>query len=202
MNQRKTAGELSQHAQTDLTDYNLLELGHAITDGIVEELRKCREIYNKIYDEDEYCLVRVAATDCLISTLKRYKYYGFLYLPEPRPDQTVFLYNKRTDTFTKRLWSLPSAARMAQLASTQCIVPKEYEEMQAWSVAFYKGCFWDFIRYQHGIDMLSEKEYILKHREELIKAGCKVPDARVTEPFDFSKVAIEKVVDTKEAIIE
>src|SRR6185503_19497483 len=146
-----TAGQLQKKAKSDTTDYNLLELGHAVTDDILEELRTCREIHNKIFDENEYCIVRQGALDPLLCTVKRYKYYGWLYLPKPRPDQTVFLYNKATDTFTKRLWSLPSAARMAQLASTTTIVPKEYKEMQAWSVAFFKGTFWEYIRYQHDI---------------------------------------------------
>jgi hypothetical protein len=199
---RKYASELQSKALSDSTDYNLLELGHAVTDEIPEELRKCREHYNKIFDEDEYCIVRQGALDPLLKTVKRYKYYGWLYLPSPRPDQTVFLYNKATDTFTKRLWSLPSAARMAQLASTNIFVPKEYQEMQAWSVAFFKGTFWDFIRYQHGIDMLSEHEYFLQHREELIKAGCQVPDASYSEPFDFSKIHIEKIIDTQAAVIQ
>lgn len=199
---RKTAGELSQKALSDKTDYNLLELGHAITDGIHEELMACRTIYNQIYDEEEYCLVRQPATDPLITTVKRYKYFGWLFLPKPRPDQTVFLYNKRTDTIVKRLWTLPSAARMAQLASTSTIVPKEYQEMQAWSVAFFKGTFWEYIRFQHQINMPSEHEYFLEHREELIKAGCKIPDATSTEAFDFDKIAIEKIVDTQAAVGE
>jgi len=202
MAKRKTAGELSQKALNDKTDYNMLELGHAIVDGIAEELRECRTIHNKIFDEDEYCLVRQAATDPLITTSKRYKYYGWLYLPSPRPDQTVFLYNKRTDTITKRLWTLPSAARMAQLASTSTLVPKEYQDMQAWSVAFFKGTFWEYVRFQHKIEMLSEHEYFLEHREELIQAGCKIPDAGFTEAFDFDKIQIEKIVDTQTAVSE
>jgi hypothetical protein len=200
-NQRISAGELSKKAQSDKTNYNCLELGHAITDTITEGLRECRTHYNKIYDEEEYCLVRQPATDCLITPLKRYKYYGWLYLPSPRPDQTVFLYNKPQDMIKKRLWSLPSAARMAQLATTSTFVPKEYQEMQAWSVAFFKGTFWEYIRYQHGINMLSEHEFFLAHRDELIKAGCKVPTANFSDPFDFSKIAIEKVIDTQEAAI-
>lgn len=198
---QKTAGELSNHAKKDSTDYNLLELGHAITDEITEEFRKCREIYNRIYDEDEYCLVRQPATDCLINNAKRYKYYGWLYLPKPRPDQMVWLYNKRLDQFVKCLWILPSAARMAQLCSTMCIVPKEYQRMQAWSVAFYKGTFWEYIRHEHGITMPSEHEYFLAHREKLIQAGCNIPDSDSTESFDFSKVGINKVVDPTKTII-
>jgi hypothetical protein len=198
--ERETAGELSKKAVADTTNYNLLELGHAITDTILDKLRECREHYNKIFDEDEYCIVRQCSTDCLIKTAKRYKYYGWLYLPSPRPDQTVFLYNKKLDMFTKRLWTLPSAARMAQLASTNTFVPKEYQEMQAWSVAFFKGTFWEFIRHHQGIDMLSEREYISAHRDELLQAGCKIPDSSSAEPFDFSKVAVEKVVDTIQSV--
>lgn len=198
---QKTAGELSKKAKSDNTNYNMLEIGHAVTDDIHEELRKCREIHNKIFDEDEYCLVRQCAMDSLIDNAKRYKYFATLYLPKPRPDQTVFLYNKPLDLIKKRLWTLPSAARMAQLASTNVLVDKKYQEMQAWSVAFFKGTFWDFIRYQHGIDMLSEIEYISVHREELIKAGCKVPPSRVADPFDFSKIHIQKVVDPQEALL-
>ncbi len=127
MSERITAGELSRKAQSDKTDYNLLELGHAVTDGIIEKLRECREHYNKIFDEDEYCIIRQGATDPLISASKRYKYYGWLYLPSPRPDQTVFLYNKPLDMFVKRLWSLPSAARMAQLASTNTLEQDDAE---------------------------------------------------------------------------
>jgi hypothetical protein len=199
---RISAGELSAKAQKDKTDYNALELGHAITDDILQELQECREIYNKIFDEEEYCIVRVIADDCLINTLTRYKYYGWLYLPSPRPNQTVFLYNKSLDVFTHRLWSLPSAARMAQLATNDCIVPKSYEKMQAWSVAFFKGTFWEYIRHEHKINMLSEHEFFLAHREELIQAGCKEPNSGYTEAFDFSKVQIEKIIDTQAAVIK
>lgn len=196
LTQRKTAGQLHQKAKSDTTNYNLLELGHAVVDTIPEKLRECREHYNKIFDEDEYCIVRQGALDPLIRTVKRYKYYGWLYLPSPRPDQTVFLYNKASDTFVKRLWSLPSAARMAQLASTSTVVPKEYKDMQAWSVAFFKGTFWEYIRFQHDIDMLSESEYLAKHRNELLKAGCKLPTTDVSEPFDFSKIEVKNVMDS------
>ena len=198
--QRVTAGELAHKAAQDNTKYEAREVGHAIVDDVHKELLECRTIYNRIFDEDEYCLVLQYATDPLIKGLKRKKFYGWLYLPSPRPDQAVFLYNKRTDTITKRLWVLPNSILMAKLAETM-IVPKEYELMQAWSTAFYKGTFWEFIRYQHNIDMLSESEYLSAHREELIKAGCKIPDATYSEPFDFSKVSIEKIVDTQTAVV-
>ncbi len=118
-----------------------------------------------------------------------------------RPNQAVFLYNKSLDKITKRLWVLPSDVVMAELAGTSVIVHKRYETMQAWSVAFFKGTFWEYIRHEHGINMPSEREYFLAHREELIKAGCKIPGADFSDPFDFDKISIEKVIDTQEAVI-
>lgn len=200
--ERKTAGELSYSAKKDLTNYNLLELGHAVCDDIEEQLYESIAKHKHIFDEDEFCVVRVISSDPLINNAKRYKYYCWLYLPSPRPDQTVFLYNKRYDKIVKRLWSLPSASRMAQLASTTCVCPKEYETMQAWSIAFFKGTFWEYVRHDQGIDMLSESEYLKAHREELIKAGCQVPESRVSESFDFGKINIKNIVDTQDAIIQ
>jgi hypothetical protein len=201
MTTRISAGDLSKKAVSDHTDYNVLELGYAVTADVDAQLRISIEKHKPIFDEEEFCVVRVAASDCLIKTLKRYKYYCWPYLPSPRPDQAVFLYNKSLDKITKRLWVLPSAARMAQLATTMTFVPKEYQTMQAWSVAFFKGTFWDFIRHQHDINMPSEHEFFLAHREELIKAGGQIPDANFSDPFDFSKIAVEKIIDTKEALI-
>lgn len=202
--QRITAGELANKASKDATDYNLLELGNAICEDIPNQLRDSIEKHKLIFDksEKEFCVVRQKATDPLLKTAVLYKYYCYLYLPSPRPEQNVFLYNRDKDDITKRLWSLPSPARMSQLSTTKNAVPKEYEEMQAWSIAFYQGTFWEFIRYQHKIDMLSEHEYFLQHRDKLIKAGCKVPGPLDTEPFDFSKIHIDKIVDTQEAIAE
>lgn len=200
MTKRQTAGYLSNKAKKDFTDYNLLELGHAIAEDVPEEMRECREVYNKKYDEEEYCLVRQPASDCLIDNARRYKYFGFLYLPKPRPDQMVWLYNKSLDQFVKMLWILPSVARMEQLVTTRCIVPKEYRRMQAWSVAFYNGTFFEYIRYEHNITMPSEHEYFLANREKLIQAGCKIPPADFTDPFDFSKIQVNQVEDTTNTV--
>lgn len=197
---RKTAGELSQKALLDTTDYNVMEVAHAICENIGEEVWKCINIHKPIFDEDEFTIVRQIADDKIIKPLRDFKYYAYLYLPSPRPNQTVWLYNKRLDKITT-LWVLPTAMCMARLASDVSVVPKNYERMQAWSIAFYKGTFWEYIRHEHGIKMLSEHEYISENREELIKAGCKMPEAHFTEPFDFSKVTIKKVVDPDKTLL-
>lgn len=197
---RKTAGELAQKALSDTTKYDALEVGHYLAEDIEKHLYESVEKHKKIIDENEFCVVMVIATDPLIANLMRRKFYCWPYPPKPRPNQAVFLYNKQLDRIVKRLWVLPSDMVMAELAGTSILVDKLYQSMQAWSVAFFKGTFWEYVRYEQGIDMLSEHEYFLKHRQELIEAGCQVPTADSAEPFDFSKIAIKQVVDTQEAM--
>lgn len=197
---RVSAGELSKKAMSDTSNYNAFDIGHAMSKDIESHLYESAIKHESVIQEDEYCVVMVIAKDPLIKNLIRRKFYCWPYLPKPRPNQVVFLYNKRLGRLTKRLWVLPSDMVMAELASL-AIVDKTYKTMQAWSVAFFEGKFWEYIRYESGIDMLSEHEYFLKHREELIKAGCKVPGPGDTEPFDFDKINIEKVIDTQEALV-
>jgi hypothetical protein len=199
-NIKQTAGELSRKALSDTTKYDSLEVGHAMVDDVMAEIRKCIENHNDILDENEYCIVRVIADDPLICNVKRFKYYAWLFLPSPRPNQAVFLYNKTKDTI-KRLWVLPSAAVMAELAGTDIIVHKRYQTMQAWSIAFFKGTFWEYIRHEHDIKMPSEQEFLNAHRDELIKSGCKIPDSSFTDPFDFSKIQIKQVVDSEKPVL-
>lgn len=201
MKQRVSAGELSKKASKDTTKYDALEVGHALADDIGVHLRESIEKHKHIIDEREFCVVMVIATDPLIKNLMRRKFYCWPYLPSPRPNQAVFLYDKVKDQITKRLWVLPSAMVMAELTSL-AVVDKRYHTMQAWSMAFMKGTFWEYIRHEHNINMPSEREYFLAHRDELIKAGCKIPDASFSEAFDFSKVQVEKIIDTQAAVIQ
>lgn len=199
MPKRKTAGELSVKASSDSTKYNALEVGHALTDDIKTHLELCIETHNKIINEDEYCICFVIASDPLIKNVMRRKFYAWPYLPSPRPNQTVFLYSKKQDKIVKRLWVLPNAATMAELSELHHVHPK-YQTMQAWSTAFFKGTFWEYIRFEHQIDMLSEKEYLEANREKLIKAGCKEVNLDFSDPFDFSKISIDQIVDTQTAV--
>jgi hypothetical protein len=201
MTKKMTAGQLSHKALSDTTKYDSREVAHAVTDDIMIHLRDSIEKHRDLFDEEEFCVVMVIAKDNLISNCVRRKFYCWPYLPSPRPNQAVFLYNKRLDKITKRLWVLPCDLVMAELAGTNIIVHKRYQTMQAWSVAFFKGTFWEYIRHEHEINMPSEHEYFLAHREELIKAGCKIPESNFSDAFDFSKIHIKKVVDPLEAAV-
>ncbi len=191
---RKTAGMLSLQAASDNHVYDPLELGYALTDDIAEQLRLCAQTHDSKTSETEYVIGWVLASDPLIKGIMRRKFHAHLYLPSPRPNQAMFLYNRELQKFTKRLWVLPNAQTMAIL-SEMPIVDKKYATMKAWSDAFFQGRFWQFIREQHGITMLSEIEYLQANREKLIQAGCKEIPPGFTESFDFSKIGTYKVVD-------
>lgn len=197
MTKRQTAGALSLKAAADNTVYDPLEVGHALTDDIVDQLFICAMRHKPIFNEDEYFITLNLASDPLIAGIRRHKYAAFLYLPSPRPEQCCFLYNKHTDRL-KRLWCLPKAETMA-LLSEQSVVSKQWVLTKGWVDAFYKLKFWEHIRKQHGINHLSEHEYLQAHRQELINAGVQDSPGPGSDPFDFSKIKIDHIEDTKTA---
>lgn len=207
---RKTAGELTLKAAADQTKYDSLEIGHALVEdnSIANGLIECALRHRSIFDEDEYCVGYVIASDPLIKGVMRRKFYATLYLPSPRPEQAIFLYNKALDRITKRLWVLPAAYSQNPDAWTMeklylsPTVPKGYESMKRWTIAFYDGVFWPEIRKEHGITLLSEHEYLNRNREKLIEASPKQVRPDGPEAFDFSKVTVKKVVDPNNIILD
>lgn len=207
---RISAGELSRKALADETKYDALDIGHAMADDIDKHLEECIETHLNYTDEEgvqsyrlleQFCVVMVIAKDNLIKNVIRRKFYCCPFLPSPRPNQAVFLYTKAAGRITKRLWVLPSDMVMAELAEL-AIVDKRYKTMQAWSVAFFEGKFWEYIRYESGTTMVSQQEYLSQHREELIQSGCKLLNPDYTQAFDFDKINIEKVIDTQKSLID
>lgn len=196
---RQTAGELSLKAAQDESKYDSLEIGHDLTNDVAKELMECVRRHNPIFDEEKYFVGYVLAGDPLLKNILRRKFFAMLYMPSPRPNQAVFLYNKRFDRFEKRLWVLPNAATMAELSEMPSVAP-QYKTMKEWSDAFFDGSFWTLIRKQSGNDLVSEIEYLKLNRDKLVKAGCKEIQTPLANPFDFSKIAINKIVDTKTAI--
>lgn|SRR5574338_256451 len=207
---RISGGELSRKALSDTTKYDALEVGYAMIDDIEELVEECIEQHLNYTDKegnhpfaqlDQFTVVMVIAKDPLIKNLIRRKFYCCPFLPSPRPNQAVFLYNKGAGRIIKRLWVLPSDMVMAELASL-AVVDKRYKTMQAWSIAFFEGKFWEYVRYESGVDMLSQEEYLSKHRKELIEAGCKLFSPDYAQPFDFDKIHIKKIIDTQEALVD
>lgn len=199
MGKRKTAGELSLKTQRDTTNYDMLDAGHALCDDVLDGLMECIRIHKKIIDEPEFCVGLILAGDPLIQNVMRRKFYAFPFLPKPRPNQSVFLYRKENDSIC-RLWVLPRAQTMAVLSTMSHVAP-QWKTMKRWADAFYDGKFFELIREQQkDPSLLSESEYLNLHRDELIKAGTKQVDSVPTEAFDFSKISIKKIIDTKTAV--
>lgn len=197
MTQRETVGALAYKASHDSTIYDAIEVGYALTEDIARELMVCAHRHKSIFDEDQYCVGYVISSDPLIQGVMRRKFFAFLYLPSPRPNQAIFLYDKRADKFIKRLWTLPNAWTMACLSELTTVDPK-FKEMKSWCDAFYNLNFWETIRKQQKITMLSESEYLNDNREKLIQAGCKEISSPLSDPFDFSKIALDKIIDTNQ----
>jgi len=195
---RKTAGELSLKAASDSCKYDGREVAEAqMWDVIPQALRNARDHIEKI-DEDEYCVVMVRASDPLIHGIVRQKFYSYPYLPSPRPEQAVWLYNKKLDAL-RFLWSLPPAKVMAAI-SEATVIHKKWERTKVWCDAFFNKQFWPHIRKEHNLDMLAELEFLNANREKLIQAGCKEGNTLLTDSFDFSKITVDQVIDSNTAV--
>lgn len=188
MAKRKIASDLSRKALSDNAKYDVREAAYAWTEDIYAQLMESVKLYHDKIDQDEFCVVMVIAGDPLLVNLRRRKFYCWPYLPSPRPNQAVFLYNKPLGRITKRLWVLPNERAMAIFATENLVVKKEHVTMKKWSISFFRGTFWRDIRKQHDIKMLSQEEFDFLNREELIKRGLEDGQPRSPEPFDFSKI--------------
>lgn len=200
LNETLTAGQLSYQALKDHSSYDARDLALQAADEITDQLREAINNYRDRIDENEFCVVYVIATDPLLINLKRRKFYCWPWLPSPRPNQSVFLYNKGLDRITKRLWVLPDAITMSELASPGLIVHKRYQTMQNWSKSFYKGSFWKDIRDEHKISMLSQEEWFDSNRGELAKSGLDLKSPSIADSFDFSKIAAGQFKNTKDVL--
>lgn len=196
---KPTAGALSLKAAGDLSRYDGREVAEAQLHDVMKNVMQCAQKHHSIMDEEEYFVIMVRASDPLLQNLVRQKFYCYLYMPSPRPEQAVWLYNKTNGTI-HFLWSLPPAKVMAAISEAP-YVNKEWRSTRKWVDSFYKGTFWSDIRKQYGIDHLSEHEYLLANRDKFIKAGMQEGYGSSSEPFDFSKVMMEKVIDPLEPLV-
>jgi hypothetical protein len=201
MKKRQTAGQLSLKASADRTIYKSMEVAMALTEDIGRELMICAHRHKEIFDESEYCVGYVIASDMILKNLQRRKFFAMLYLPSPRPNQSVFLYNKAQDRFTKVLWILPNPATMAELSQITT-VDKKFRRMKGWCDAFFAFKFWEHIREQSKTNILSEIEYLNANREELIKANSQNVNPSLSHPLDFGQVSIDKIANPNTIISE
>lgn len=191
-----TAGELNQKVKEDTTKYDPLEVGHALSEDFLKHLEDCAKAHEKIFDGlEQFCVVFVMADDPLLDSVTRRKFYGWPFLPKPRPRQGCFLYTVSTGKF-KRLWILPQAATMAHLSCTTA-VDKRWKTMKEWSDAFYNGTFHELIREQNNIKMLSEQEYLKANGDKIGDSSMDLSGSDITDTLEIAKVKTEQVVNSK-----
>ena len=193
MAKKKTAGALSLKAASDTSKYDGREVAEAQLHDYKNQALENAHAHLDKFDEDEYFVIMQRASDPLIAGVVRQKYYSYRHLPSPRPEQAVWLYNKVKDTL-RFLWSLPPAKVMAAITEAPYVSAK-WKTTRNWCDSFFNKTFWTDIRKQHNIKHFSETEMLQIYREKLIDAGCKETDSITAEPFDFSKVAVNKVID-------
>jgi hypothetical protein len=215
MKRRKTAGELSAQAKADSSKYNARDIGLELTKDVPQHLEETIRIHNDLFDEDQYCVVMILAKDSLLDNVMRRKFYGWLFMPKPRPSQTVFFYDRKKH-HVSRLWTLPDAITMATIAELKD-VRKEWRNIKTWVDEFYVGWkfdpinrqmintkpthFFNFIRRESGVTLLSEKEYLDANREKLIHSGGQNQEPCFAEPFDFSKIIGKQIVDSDDSFL-
>lgn len=196
---RLTAGEKSLKASLDSATYNGVEVAEATFDNLHAQLLKNAHDHISKIDEPEFFVVWVRAGDPLLHNVRRYKIYSYPHLPSPRPEQAVFLYIKAQDSLT-RIWSLPPAKIMAAISEAS-VVDKKWAKTKRWCDAFFDGKLWELARTEQKFNHLSEYEYLNANREKLIKAGCKEGSPVGAEPFDFSKISTNQVVNSQATVL-
>lgn len=194
MTKRMTAGQASLKAASDSSKYDGLEVSHAQLWDFPQQVFQSAHAHLDKIDEPEFFVVMVRASDPLIKGIVRQKFYSYPYLPSPRPEQAVWLYYKDLDE-VRFLWTLPPAKVMAAL-SESINVDKKWERSKGWCDAFFDGCFWEHVRKQHNLNHLSEHEYLKLNRAKLIEASGDHSEPLGSDAFDFSKVAVHKIVDS------
>lgn len=174
---------MSLIAAADNTPYDPMEIGEQLTIDLNKGFRECLEDSLKRFDEDEFCVVLLRnVEDKILKGIRRNKWYGWLWLPQPRPFQTVF-YHRRSTGETKRLWSLPDAYTLAAYSTLTAVAP-EREQVKRWCDFFYSKDFHNLIRKESGIEMLTQYEYLYRNREKLMDAGADLSECVFSDPLD------------------
>jgi len=184
-----TIGEKSALANSDNTAYSAWDIGNEMVKDIQSQIEECAEKHKDYWDSDEYCVVMLLARDPVILNAIRRKFYAWPFLPKPRTNQTTWLYNRITGQF-RMLWCLPDADTLASL-SCSLVVDKEYKNMKRWSDSVFTVHFWQDIRKEHNITMLSEEEHLEVIRKENPQLTGEDISPLPTNPIDSLKFDTE-----------
>jgi hypothetical protein len=193
----KTAGVLHNELRNkELDSCSHFDLGYAFSDDTYKGVLECIERHWYVFGDhvNEFCVVCVLVHgEGNLKYVIRRKFSGWPYLPDPMPNQSVWMINKSQET-AQFLWSLPTSEKMAELSESFSFLTNE-SRTKVWCDAFFKGfpTFWKAIRKMHGIELLSESEFNDRNRE----LGGKFIDDKVlgcsSDPLYLPEIRIKKL---------
>lgn len=159
----KTAGVLQNELREKTLDpCTHLDLGYAFTDDTYKGVIECIEKHWNVFGDHvtKFCVFCVLCPgEGELKYVIRRKFAAWPYLPDPMPNQSVWMIDRTTETAIF-LWSLPTPEKMAEVSESFTYLIEE-GRTKIWCDAFFKGFihFWEAIRNMHGIDLLSESEF-------------------------------------------
>lgn len=198
---RGEAGQLEQKIREDSTKYKSMEVAHAICEGLGEQIEECARKHHDVINEPEFFIVMLLGDDPVLSTVIRRKFYAWPFMPQPRPNQSVWIYRKAKQEI-ELVWVLPEPATMAYLSST-LVVHDQYKRMKRWCDYFYNGDFAERIRQEYkNPGWLTESEYLKRNFTELSKALGDKSKGFGAKPFDLSEVSVGDVPEAIDAVLQ
>jgi len=189
-----TAGEAEDKIRQDRTVYKAMEVAEAACHDIMQEVEKCASSHHDIIEDSEFFVIMLIGDDNVLKTVTRRKFYAYHYLPQPRPNQSVWMYSKASRSLMF-IWALPEPMTMAAL-STMMAVDPAYQNMKMWSDWFYSGKFSQHVRkHFQKPDWLTEGEYLAANRAELSQAVLDKDSRLGTNPLDSTNVDVQNLID-------
>lgn len=193
----KTAGVLHNELGTKESEKcTHLDLGYAFTDETYKGVIECIDRHWTTFGDHvkKFCVFCVLTPgEGNLKYVVRRKFAAWPYLPDPMPNQSVWLIDKENET-ALFLWALPTPEKMAELSEMYTYMAEE-RRTKIWCDSFFKGfpVFWESIRKMHQIDLLSESEFNDRNR----KLGCKFVDDLTlgvnSDPFYLPDIRIKKL---------
>lgn len=201
---RKKAGQLNAELRKETCPYEAGEVVQEMTKDIPEQLYQCARNHREVIDEPEYCVIMLLRKEPHLENIIRHLYFAWPYMPKPRPDQSVFIYNKAKDSLDL-LWTLPPAHALAMLSEMQ-VVDQGYFNMKKWCDLYWdelkgKRVWAEEIRKWTGCKLETEDEFLKAHSEELAKLSLNFPDSGGSDSLNFTVVDGQKVSDGAEPTV-
>lgn len=164
---KKTTAQINNENLKDTTNYDAMEIAEQGVNTLEKQLQIAIDRGRQQFSENVFSVIMLFKQDPRQTTVLKRVFTASPFMPKPRPDQAVWVYNRITDKLTF-MWSLPNA-HITSCLSVMLAPPKYWQRTATWCRAFFEGRLVDLIRKETGITLETEREFLRSHREELAK---------------------------------